>query len=50
MIERLMEGALIERRKQLEALAEEFETHPDFAKARADGEAFDVTVADGLDE
>jgi hypothetical protein len=31
-------------------LAEEFETHPDFAEARADGAAFDVTIGDGLDD
>jgi hypothetical protein len=50
VIESLMERALAERGKTLEALALEFETHPDFAQARADDEAFDVTVADGLDE
>jgi hypothetical protein len=50
LVQRLMEKALAERQKQLEAIAAEFETHPDFAKARADGEDFDATVADGLDE
>jgi hypothetical protein len=50
VVQRLMEKALAERRKQLEAIAAEFETHPDFAQARADGEAFDATVADGLDD
>ncbi len=50
LIQRLMEGALSEREKQLEAIALEFETHPDFAQARADGAAFDATIADGLDE
>jgi len=34
----------------VDALAEEFETHPDFAEARADGAAFDVTIGDGLDD
>jgi hypothetical protein len=48
VIEGLMKRALIERRRQFEALAEEFETHPDFAEARADGAAFDVTIGDGL--
>ncbi len=50
VIEGLMKRALAERRRQFEALAEEFETHPDFAEARADGAAFDVTVGDGLDD
>jgi hypothetical protein len=50
LIQHLMERALSERRKQLEAIAIEFETHPDFAQARADGQAFDATIADGLEE
>lgn len=50
VIESFMERALVERGKKFEALAHEFETHPDFAQARADGQAFDVTVADGLDD
>lgn len=50
VIESFMERALAERGKKLEALAHEFETHPDFAQARSDGEAFDLTVADGLDD
>jgi hypothetical protein len=50
VIESLMERVLVERGKKLQALAHEFETHPDFAQARSDGEAFDVTVADGLDD
>ena len=29
-----------------EALADEFETHPDFAKARADGQQWDATAGD----
>jgi hypothetical protein len=50
LIQRLMERALSERRKRLEDIAIEFETHPDFAQARADSAAFDATLADGLDE
>lgn len=50
LIQHLTERALSERRKQLDAIAIEFETHPDFAQARADGEAFDATLADGLEE
>ena len=50
VIEGLMRRALIEHRQHFEALAEEFETHPDFAEARADGAAFDVTIGDGLDD
>jgi metal-responsive CopG/Arc/MetJ family transcriptional regulator len=49
LIEQLIERALIERRRGLEELAEEFATHPDFAEARADSAAFEVTAADGLD-
>ena len=30
-----------------EALADEFETHPDFAKAPADGKQWDATAGDG---
>ena len=46
VIEGLMKRALVERCRQFEALAEEFETHPDLAEPRADGAAF----ADGLDD
>jgi hypothetical protein len=46
MIEKLMRRSLVER-QTLEALADEFENHPDFAAARADSVAFDVTIADG---
>ncbi|HXY59444.1 MAG TPA: hypothetical protein VEH76_12790 [Methylocystis sp.] len=49
VIQKLMQEALSERERQLEAIAKEFESHPDFAQARADCEAFDATVADGLD-
>ena len=50
VIQSLMQSVLAERAKRLEAIAEEFETHPDFAQARADGEAFDAVIADGLED
>jgi hypothetical protein len=50
VVQALMRRVLVERTGQLEALADEFETHPDFAQARDDAAAFDVTSADGLDE
>ena len=50
LIQSLMVKAVAERQKALEAIAHEFETHPDFAVARADTAAFDVTIADGLDD
>ena len=50
VIEQFIQRALVERRGKLEALAEEFETHPDFAAARADSAALDATIADGLDD
>lgn len=50
LIQQMMTQAIAERDRTLAALAEEFETHPDFAAARADAAAFDVTIADGLDE
>ena len=40
VIQSLMQSVLAKREKRLEAIAKEFESHPDFAKARADGEAF----------
>ncbi len=49
-IQRLMESALDQKEKSLEALAEEFETHPDFAQARADTALWEATVRDGLEE
>ncbi len=49
-IQRLMESILDEREKSLEALAEEFATHPDFAEARADTALWEATVRDGLEE
>ena len=50
VVQSLMAKVLSERSKSLEALAEEFETHPDFAQARQDGEAFDAVTADRLDD
>ncbi len=49
VIQRLMAQAVAERERALAAIAQEFETHPDFANARADAEAFHSTIADGLD-
>jgi hypothetical protein len=50
VIQSLMQKALAERQKRLEAIAEEFDTHPDFKVARRDASAFETTVADGLDK
>ena len=50
VIQTLMARAVAERQKTLEALAHEFETHPDFAAARAAASAFETTVNDGLDD
>ena len=49
VIQRLMAQAVAEREEALAALAQEFETHADFAQARSDAKAFDVTIADGLE-
>ncbi len=49
VIQRLMAQAVAEREKSYEALAREYETHEDFAQARADAKAFDAAVADGLE-
>ena len=46
----MMKKARVERRGHFEAVAHEFATHPDFAAARADSEAFDAASADGLDD
>jgi hypothetical protein len=35
---------------RLEAIAEDFDTHPDFRIARGDAAAFETTVANGLDK
>jgi hypothetical protein len=50
VIQSLMQRALAERQKRLEAIAEDFDTHPDFRIARGDAAAFETTVADGLDK
>lgn len=44
-----MQLALAERQKRMEAIAEDFDTHPDFKIARGDAAAFETTVADELD-
>ena len=49
-IERMIERAMVERERALEAIAEEFATHPDFAEVRADSALWEkATVSDGLD-
>ena len=49
-VERVIEQALSERERTLEAIAGEFATHPDFAEIRADAALWEkATVADGLD-
>ena len=48
--EGLTPRALAERQKRLEAIAEDFDTHPDFRIARGDTAAFEPAVADGLDK
>ena len=50
VIQSLMRQVLAQRERRLEALADEFETHPDFAQARSDSEAFDAATSDGLDD
>ncbi len=47
-IQSLMESILDKREKALEAIAEEFAAHPDFAQARADTVLWEATVRDGL--
>ena len=49
-VQSLMESILERREKNLEAIANEFATHPDFAEARADGLLWDATSLDGLTE
>jgi hypothetical protein len=49
-IQELMESILNSKERRLEAIAHEFETHPDFAIARADTQLWDAVVADGLAE
>jgi hypothetical protein len=50
VIQSLMQRALAERQKRLEAIDEDFDTHPDFRIARGDAAAFETAVADGLDK
>ena len=47
-VQSLMESILSRREQQLEAVAAEFESHPDFAVARADSALWDATLLDGL--
>ena len=49
-VQSLMESILERREKNLEAIADEFATHPDFAEARADEVLWDATLLDGLAE
>ena len=49
-VQSLMEGIVAKREKVLEAVAQEFATHPDFAQARADALLWDATLLDGLAE
>lgn len=51
LVETLMKRALAAKERELEAAAEDFATHPDFAEARADGTAWaEGTLRDGLAE
>ena len=49
-VQSLMESILTKRQKDMEAVAIEFSTHPDFAEARADSLLWDATSLDGLAE
>ena len=49
-VQSLMEAIVVKREKALEAVAQEFATHPDFAQARADALLWDATLLDGLAE
>lgn len=49
-VQSLMEAIVAKREKALEAVAQEFATHPDFAQARADALLWDATLLDGLAE
>lgn len=49
-VQSLMESVLERREKNMENLALEFATHPDFAEARADSFLWDATQLDGLAE
>jgi hypothetical protein len=50
VIQSLMQQAIAGCQKRMEAIAEEFDTHPDFSIARGDVAAFETTVADGFDK
>ena len=49
-VQSLMESILAKRQKDMEAVAIESSTHPDFAEARADSLLWDSTSLDGLTE
>lgn len=49
VVQNLMEQALSAREAALEKLAEELETHPDFAAVRETASAFKALAADGLE-
>ncbi len=49
-VQSLMESILVQREKNLETLAAEFSTHPDFAEARADALLWDATQFDAVSE
>lgn len=50
VVEKLMADTLAARERELEALALELESHPDFAQVRADALQWEATVGDGLDD
>jgi hypothetical protein len=50
VIHSLMQRALAERQKRLEAIAEDFDTHSDFRIARGEGAAFEMAVDDEFDK
>lgn len=49
VVQNLMEQALLARETMLEQLAEELESHPDFAAARETARSFETLIADGLE-
>lgn len=49
VVQNLMEQALLERENALEQIAEELESHPDFAAARETARAFESLASDGLE-
>ena len=51
LVESLMKTALIERERAIEAIAEEYNTHPDFAEVRADSTLWEAaTLSDGFED